>query len=153
MLAAIAQEILAHCAGSSRSGFWTMSSHWYSNQRGSRHAMSLFGLYDVNFTAFSQYAYQFVTHFEGRVGRVWASVKFAPPGFCSRLQRVISPGRGIQLVKGQTRLFRDMGVAALYYYIAHGGQKCWFNFGTLAIQGANACKQLRKPRVGRRSRL
>ena len=37
-------------------------------------AMSLFGLRRELYNVF-QYAYQFVTHFEGRVGRVWASVR------------------------------------------------------------------------------
>ena len=36
--------------------------------------MSLFGLRRELYSVF-QYAYQFVTHFEGRVGRVWVSVR------------------------------------------------------------------------------
>ena len=78
------------------------------------HAMSVFGL-RRELDSFFQYAYPIVAHFEGRVGRVWASMRreLCIAGRCSHLQRVISRDRGMQLFMPQTRLFLGVRVAAL----------------------------------------
>ena len=73
MLAAISQEFLACRAGPSGAGFWQMSSRWHSDQPRPQTRNVFIGLRRELHSVF-QYAYQFVTHFEGRVGRVWAFV-------------------------------------------------------------------------------
>ena len=82
MLAAISQVILAYCIGFLKPGGKCRRTGTQIS-RALGHAMSLFGLQGELDSVF-QYAYQFVTHFEGRVGRVWASVRREFRGDLSR---------------------------------------------------------------------
>ena len=76
--------------------------------RALRHSISVFGLRRELYSVF-QYAYQFVTHFEGRVGIVWAFVgqefriAWALLPFA---KKVDSRDRGVQLITMRTRLLR-----------------------------------------------
>ena len=105
---AITQEILAYRSGSSRAGlWWQMSSHWDSDQpRPQARNVSVRSRREL--LSFFQYAFQFVTLFGGRVGRVWASVR---PEFHIALALLpfskcdLSWTVGYELFMPQTRLF------------------------------------------------
>ena len=100
------------------------------------HAMSLFGLRRELYSVFPV-CIQFVTQCGGRVGRVWASVR-REFRIAWALQRVIS----LETVGYNCSCHRRVSFwhgSCGYHCAVHHGQECWFNFGTLAIQGANAC--------------